>query len=40
MSDELIVGHYLKRLTAINIQFGDPTYHLARLAEMTSATRH
>jgi branched-chain amino acid transport system substrate-binding protein len=27
-------------VTAINIQFGDPTYHLARLAEMTSATRH
>jgi alkylation response protein AidB-like acyl-CoA dehydrogenase len=34
MSDELIVGHYLKRLTAINIQFGDPAYHYARFAEM------
>jgi alkylation response protein AidB-like acyl-CoA dehydrogenase len=32
MSDELNVGHYLKRIAAINIQFGDPTYHLLRYA--------
>jgi alkylation response protein AidB-like acyl-CoA dehydrogenase len=38
MSDELIVGHYLKRLTAINIQFGDPTYHYARFARMAATT--
>ena len=32
MSDELNVGHYFKRIAAINIQFGDPTYHLMRYA--------
>jgi alkylation response protein AidB-like acyl-CoA dehydrogenase len=32
MSDELNVGHYFKRISAINIQFGDPTYHLMRYA--------
>jgi alkylation response protein AidB-like acyl-CoA dehydrogenase len=30
MSDELNVGHYFKRIAAINIQFGDPAYHLMR----------
>jgi alkylation response protein AidB-like acyl-CoA dehydrogenase len=33
MSDELDVGHYFKRIAAINIQFGDPTYHLLRYAQ-------
>ena len=33
MSDELNVGHYFKRIAAINIQFGDPTYHLMRYAQ-------
>ena len=32
MSDELNVGHYLKRLAALNIQFGDVAYHLMRYA--------
>jgi hypothetical protein len=32
MSDELDVGHYFKRIAAINVQFGDPTYHLLRYA--------
>ncbi len=32
MSDEFNVGHYFKRIAAINIQFGDPTYHLLRYA--------
>ena len=32
MSDELNVGHYLKRLVALNIQFGDVAYHLMRYA--------
>jgi alkylation response protein AidB-like acyl-CoA dehydrogenase len=32
MSDELNVGHYFKRISSINIQFGDPTYHLMRYA--------
>src|SRR6266516_7725845 len=32
MSDELNIGHYFKRIASINIQFGDPTYHLLRYA--------
>jgi alkylation response protein AidB-like acyl-CoA dehydrogenase len=32
MSDELNVGHYFKRIAAITVQFGDPTYHLMRYA--------
>ncbi len=32
MTDELNVGHYFKRIASINIQFGDPTYHLMRYA--------
>lgn len=32
MSDELNIGHYFKRILSINIQFGDPTYHLLRYA--------
>ena len=34
MSDELIVGHHLKRLAALNIQFGDSTHHLMRYAQL------
>jgi hypothetical protein len=33
MSDELNVGHYFKRISSINVQFGDPTYHLMRYAQ-------
>jgi alkylation response protein AidB-like acyl-CoA dehydrogenase len=33
MSDELNVGHYFKRISSINLQFGDPTYHLMRYAQ-------
>jgi alkylation response protein AidB-like acyl-CoA dehydrogenase len=32
MSDELDVGHYFKRICSIDIQFGDPAYHLMRFA--------
>ena len=32
MTDELSVGHYFKRITSINVQFGDPSYHLTRYA--------
>jgi alkylation response protein AidB-like acyl-CoA dehydrogenase len=35
MSDELNVGHYFKRIAAINLQFGDPTYHLMRYTRET-----
>lgn len=37
MSDELNVGHYFKRLLAINIQFGDPAYHLSTYARAAEA---
>jgi alkylation response protein AidB-like acyl-CoA dehydrogenase len=33
MSDELNVGHYFKRIAAIDVQFGDPIYHLMRYAQ-------
>jgi hypothetical protein len=33
MSNELKVGHYLKRLVAINIQYGDPAFHILRRTE-------
>jgi alkylation response protein AidB-like acyl-CoA dehydrogenase len=33
MSDELNVGHYFKRIASINVQFGDPTFHLMRYAQ-------
>ena len=36
MSDELNVGHYFKRIASINVQFGDPTYHLMRYARSQS----
>jgi alkylation response protein AidB-like acyl-CoA dehydrogenase len=34
MTDELNVGHYFKRISSINIQFGDPAYHLLRYAQL------
>ncbi|MSP66895.1 MAG: pimeloyl-CoA dehydrogenase small subunit [Alphaproteobacteria bacterium] len=33
MTDELIVGHYFKRLTMIDTLFGDTDHHLARYAQ-------
>jgi hypothetical protein len=32
MSDELNVGHYFKRIGAIDVQFGDSAYHLMHFA--------
>src|SRR5271156_5467481 len=37
MSDELNVGHYLKRIASVNIQFGDPAYHVLRYAQLEAA---
>jgi alkylation response protein AidB-like acyl-CoA dehydrogenase len=37
MTDELNVGHYFKRISSINIQFGDPAYHLLRYAQLDAA---
>jgi alkylation response protein AidB-like acyl-CoA dehydrogenase len=38
MSDVLNVGHYFKRISAINVQFGDPTYHLMRYAQQNETS--
>jgi alkylation response protein AidB-like acyl-CoA dehydrogenase len=35
MTEELAIGHYFKRLTAIQYEFGTTDYHLARYAELT-----
>ncbi|QOZ75701.1 pimeloyl-CoA dehydrogenase small subunit [Bradyrhizobium sp. CCBAU 53351] len=37
MTDELNVGHYFKRLSSINIQFGDPAFHVLRYAQLDAA---
>ncbi|VIO69497.1 Acyl-CoA dehydrogenase [Bradyrhizobium ivorense] len=37
MTDELNVGHYFKRISSINIQFGDPAYHVLRFAQLEAA---
>jgi alkylation response protein AidB-like acyl-CoA dehydrogenase len=37
MTDELNVGHYFKRISSINIQFGDPAYHVLRFVQLDAA---
>ena len=37
MTDELQVGHYFKRLTAIDTLFGDSDHHLGRFATTTQS---
>ena len=37
MTDELNIGHYFKRISSINIQFGDPAFHLLRFAQLDTA---
>ena len=37
MTDELNVGHYFKRISSINIQFGDPAFHMLRYAQLDAA---
>ena len=37
MSDELNIGHFFKRISSINIQFGDPAYHVLRYAQIDAA---
>ena len=34
MTDELDVGHLFKRVTALDIQFGDGEYHTERFASL------
>src|SRR5205085_12611714 len=35
MSDELNVAHYFKRISSINVQLGDPAYHLMRYTQQS-----
>ena len=35
MTEELAIGHYFKRLTALQYEFGSTDYHVARYAELT-----
>ncbi len=37
MTEELAIGHYFKRLTALQFEFGSTDYHVARYAELTKA---
>ena len=37
--DDLIVSHYFKRLTMIDLSLGDVDFHLARFSEMLGSTR-
>ncbi|PQM45824.1 Caffeyl-CoA reductase-Etf complex subunit CarC [Mycobacterium talmoniae] len=40
MTEELAIGHYFKRLTALQYEFGSTDYHLARFAELTRPGAH
>ncbi len=40
MTDELIVSHWFKRLTTIEMTFGDTDYHLQRFAALSSSIAH
>jgi alkylation response protein AidB-like acyl-CoA dehydrogenase len=35
MTEELAIGHYFKRLTALQYEFGSTDYHVARYAELS-----
>jgi hypothetical protein len=37
VTDELIVSHYVKRLTMLNIAYGDYEHHLAQYMELMGA---
>lgn len=37
MTDELAVGHYFKRATVIESEFGTPDFHINRFAELSAA---
>lgn len=38
MTEELAIGHYVRRTTLIEGQFGPPAWHLRRVAQMRAAT--
>ena len=35
MTEELAIGHYFKRLTAVQYEFGSTDHHIARYARLT-----
>jgi len=37
MTEELAIGHYFKRLTVLQFEFGSTDFHVARYAELTKA---
>ncbi|MGE2720347.1 acyl-CoA dehydrogenase family protein [Mycolicibacterium celeriflavum] len=37
MTEELAIGHYFKRLTALQYEFGTTDFHITRYAELTKA---
>ena len=37
MTEELAIGHYFKRLTVVQYEFGSTEHHLARYTELTRA---
>jgi alkylation response protein AidB-like acyl-CoA dehydrogenase len=37
MTEELAIGHYFKRLTTVQYEFGSTDHHVARYAELTTA---
>jgi alkylation response protein AidB-like acyl-CoA dehydrogenase len=37
MTDEMLVSHYFKRLTAIDLTLGDADHHLAKFAALSAA---
>ena len=39
MTEELAIGHYFKRLTALQYEFGSTDFHRARYADLTRAER-
>ena len=39
MTEELAIGHYFKRLTAMQYEFGSTDHHIGRYAELTRPTR-
>ena len=36
MTDELAIGHYLKRMLSLNLMFGDPAYHRRRYRKLST----
>ena len=38
MTRELPIGHYLKRITAINATLGDPRHHLRRYTRLNGGS--